>query len=380
MTDDQPSTRRSHLYSYHKAKGKLVDFAGYPMPLWYKGIIEEHMAVRNAAGIFDVSHMGRFVIRGSDAHPFLNHVLPTDLSKLQDGGAGYSVLCNEKGGIVDDVVTYRFSQDRFLMVVNAANIDKDYAWLKRHAVGYNVEVEDRTQDIALVSLQGPRSKSIIQGLAGEDLSAFRRFTYRELKICGFDVFVGRTGYTGEDGYEIFIPDCPSSRPEKAEKVWDTILANYGSLGVLPCGLGARDTLRLEAGLCLYGLDIDENTSPLEANYGWLVSLEKGRFIGSEAIMEAKERLQRTRVGLEMEGGGVPRQGCDILVGQETVGKITSGSFSPLLRKGVGMGYVSKHYATAGNKIDVLVRGKRYSAAIKNFPLYDPKVYGWKRGS
>ena len=370
--------KRSHLYSYHERNGRMVEFAGYSMPLWYKGISEEHLAVRNSAGLFDVSHMGRFLVQGPDSYACLNHLLPSELAKLQEGGATYSVLCNEEGGIVDDVVVLRLSPERFLMIVNAANIEKDFSWITRHSTGYRVELADETGKIALLALQGPLAKPILEALTGADLRGMKRFTHRATDIDGARVILSRTGYTGEDGFELLVLDSPVSDPEKAENVWDRILSEYGSRGVLPCGLGARDTLRLEAGLCLYGQDIDETTGPFEANLGWLVSLEKKDFVGKAALEARKGNRGRRRMGLEMEAGGIPRHGCEVLIEGRPIGTVTSGTFSPLLKKGIAMGYLPEADASPGGRVEVSIRAKRWPAMITNPPFYDTQRYGWRR--
>ncbi|MBI2184747.1 MAG: glycine cleavage system aminomethyltransferase GcvT [Thaumarchaeota archaeon] len=372
------SLKHSHLYSYHAANSRLASFAGYDMPLWYKGISNEHMAVRTAAGLFDVSHMGRFSIKGRDANSFIDHMIPTNLVKVADGGAAYSVLCDDNAGIMDDILVYRFSSDDFIIVVNAANIDKDYGWFKQHLDGYQATMIDETQSIALLALQGPKAKAIIQSLTAEDVGNIKRFTHRRVALSGVDALISRTGYTGEDGFEIFVPDCHVSRPLQAEKVWSQILSDFATWGVLPCGLGARDTLRLEAGLCLYGQDIDGSTNPFEANLAWLVHMDKGDFVGRKALMELKDHETRKRIGISMEVGGIPRHGCEVLVKSEYVGRVTSGSFSPLLRKGIAMGYVAERYTGEGTAVEVSIRGKEWPATVKNPPFYDPKLYGWKR--
>jgi aminomethyltransferase len=358
----------------------MTAFAGFEMPLYYKDIGPEHLAVRNSVGIFDISHMGRLIITGADVEQFLNYVLTNDVSTLQPDSAQYSVMCNESGGILDDFVLYRIEKEKFLLIPNASNREKDYAWLIKHSENYKVEIEDVSDDVAMFAVQGPNAAKTLQQISTEDLSLVGRFKCRKARLANVKVFLARTGYTGEDGFEVFIWNTPLTRPDNAVKLWSTILEKGKNWGIEPCGLGARDTLRLEAGLCLYGNDIAESTSPIEAGLGFVVKLQKERFIGREVLVKQKdEGAKRRRVGLKMLSSGIPR--ADYEIHGETGGKIgllTSGTFSPLLKCGIGMGYVGAAQAQEGKRVGVKIRDKTAVGQITAFPLYDADKYGFKR--
>ncbi len=360
----------------------MVEFGGFEMPLWYEGIIPEHMAVREAAGIFDVSHMGRFLVKGPGAEPFLNYVTTNDVSALKPGQSHYSLFCNERGGIVDDVVVLRLAEDSFLLVVNAANRAKDMVWLKKHAGGASgkVELADISDQVAMMAVQGPKALEVLQPLSSEDLSSLRWHTFLEAEVAGARALVARMGYTGEDGFELYIWDAPVEAPEKALKVWEAILEAGEPLGLKPCGLGARDTLRLEAGYCLYGSDIDEGTTPIEAGLSLAVKFEKGPFIGREALEEqAAKGPGRVRVCLKLLERGVPRAHQPVLdAGGREVGHITSGTFSPILKRGIAMAYVPPELAEPGTELYVALRARRAKAVVVKPPFYDPSKYGRKR--
>lgn len=372
--------RRTQLYQVHKQTAKLTDFAGFEMPLYYKGIIPEHLAVRNSVGVFDISHMGRVLVTGGDSERFLNYVITNDVSKLLPNTAQYSVMCTEEGGIVDDFVVYRIEPDRFLIVFNASNRAKDYGWLTKHVEGFNVRIEDVSDNVAMLAVQGPKAVKVLQEISSEDLSSIERFKCAHVSLAGVRVFLARTGYSGEDGFEVFIWNASLSDPSNALNVWNVALETGRSVGIEPCGLGARDTLRLEAGLCLYGNDIDEYTSPMEAGLGFVVKFQKDRFIGKASLERQKsEGVRRKRVGLVMLGEGIPRPSFEVY--SENGGKIgvlTSGTFSPLLKRGIGMGYVDKSQALEGSVVNIGVRGRQARARISAFPLYDPEKYGYKR--
>ena len=358
-------------------------FAGFEMPLWYKGIIPEHLAVRNSVGIFDITHMGRAIITGPEAEKFLNYVSTNDVSKLTPLSAQYSTLCNEKGGIKDDFVVSRLEKDKFLMVYNASNRAKDYEWLTLHARKFDVKVEDASDNIAMFAVQGPKAEETLQKISTEDLSQIGRFKCGWTKLADIQVFLSRTGYTGEDGFEIFVWNSPISNPEKAVKVWNSILEAGREFGIQPCGLGARDTLRLEAGMCLYGNDINEDTTPLEARISFVVKFDKDEFIGKEALLKQKEEgLKRRRIGIKMLERGIPRKGYGIYKNGEKIGEITSGTFSPFLENGIGMGYVKIEYDNEGEKVTVDIRGKQLKAEIIKLPFYQRRgdtiiLYGKK---
>ena len=375
--------KKTHLYNFHKQNAKMTLFAGFEMPLWYKGIIPEHLAVRNSVGIFDITHMGRAIITGPEAEKFLNYVSTNDVSKLTPLSAQYSTVCNEKGGIKDDFVVSRLEKDKFLMVYNASNRAKDYEWLTLHAKKFDVKVEDASDNIAMFAVQGPKAEETLQKISTEDLSQIGRFKCGWTKLADIQVFLSRTGYTGEDGFEIFVWNSPISNPEKAVKVWNSILEAGREFGIQPCGLGARDTLRLEAGMCLYGNDINEDTTPLEARISFVVKFDKDEFIGKEALLKQKEEgLKRRRIGIKMLERGIPRRGYGIYKNGEKIGEITSGTFSPFLENGIGMGYVKIEYDNEGEKVTVDIRGKQLKAEIIKLPFYQRRgdaiiLYGKK---
>ena len=350
------------------------------MPIYYKDITPEHLAVRNSVGVFDISHMGRVLVTGIDSERFLNYLITNDVSTLQPNAAQYSVMCTENGGIIDDFVLYRLENEKFLVVFNASNREKDYNWLVRNAKSYDVKIEEISDDVAMFAIQGPNAEKTLQEISTEDLNKIGRFRCGPSKLAGVEVFLSRTGYTGEDGFEVFVWNASLAKPENAVKLWKTILEAGKTLGIEPCGLGARDTLRLEAGLCLYGNDIDETTTPLEAALGFVVKLQKDRFIGKEVLMKQKaEGMKRKRVGIRMTDRGIPRQGFEIYTESgERAGSMTSGTFSPLLNFGIGMGYVQTSQAQEGNTVGVRIRDKTASGRITSFPFYDTEKYGFKR--
>lgn len=350
------------------------------MPIYYKDVGPEHVAVRNKAGIFDISHMGRVLITGRDSESFLNEVITNDVSVLQPNAALYSVMCNENGGIIDDFVLYRMEKERFLVVFNASNREKDYNWMIMNTKNFEVKIKEISDSVAMLSVQGPSAEKTLQKISTFDLSRIGRFRCGQSKLGGIEVFLSRTGYTGEDGFEVFVWDASLENPYNAVKLWNAILESGKVFGIEPCGLGARDTLRLEAGLCLYGNDINETTTPLEAALGFVVKLDKSRFVGKEALLKQKtDGIKRKRVGIRMTDRGIPRQGFDIYAeAEERIGKITSGTFSPLLNVGMGMGYVQMPYAQTEKAVAVEIRGRMARARIAGFPLYDTDSYGFKR--
>lgn len=372
--------RRTQLYEIHRKTAKLMAFAGFEMPVYYKDITPEHLAVRNSVGIFDISHMGRVLITGIDSERFLNYVITNDVSVLQPSAAQYSVMCTENGGIIDDFVLYRMEKERFLVVFNASNREKDYNWMMKNAKDFDVKIEEVSESVAMLAVQGPNAEKTLQKISTEDLSKIGRFKCGQSKLAGVEAFLSRTGYTGEDGFEIFVWNASLEKPDNAVKLWKAILESGKTFGIEPCGLGARDTLRLEAGLCLYGNDIDETTTPLEAMLGFVVKLQKDRFTGKEALSKQKaEGVKRKRVGIRMTDGGIPRQGFDIYAETEgRIGSMTSGTFSPLLNLGIGMGYVQVPYAQAGKAVRVRIREKTASGRIAEFPVYNTDLYGFKR--
>jgi aminomethyltransferase len=350
--------KRTPLYEAHIAAGaKLVDFAGWEMPVSYDGIRAEHLRVRSACGVFDVSHMGEIETEGPEAADLLQRLLSNDVSKIEVGGAQYSCLCNEDGGVLDDLFTYRIGEEQFLTVTNAANHQRDLEWFEAHAVEFKATVSDRIDAFAMLAVQGPDARGIVGRLVEGELPA--RFRTEELMIDGCPALVCGTGYTGEDGVELLVA------PEEARKVWDALLG----AGAGPAGLGARDTLRLEVNYCLYGNDLTEERTPIEAGLGWCVKEDTG-FCGSEACRRVREHgPDELLEPFVITGAGIPRQGNRIVVGDEEVGEVTSGTMSPSLEVGIGMGYLRSDLAEPGSPVEIDVRGKRRPAEIRERPLY-----------
>lgn len=370
---------RTHLHEFHRKHGRLAEFGGFEMPVWYRGITSEHLAVRNAVGIFDVTHMGRCVIDGKDAAVFLNHLLTRDAASMSINQGRYSLMCNTRGGIVDDLVVFRLGQEQFLMVYNASNRWKNYAWIRDHAQGFHLQIKDVSDDVAMFAVQGPNALNSLQPIADMDLAGLRYYWGSWTTLGDFKVFVTRTGYTGEDGFEVFLWDTPLAESETAERLWQSILKAGQAYGIEPCGLGARDTLRSEAGMCLYGNDIDEDTTPLEARLDFAVQLEKEDFIGKEAVLEQKSvGAKRLRVGIRLLDRGIPRRENKIVLKEKEIGSLTSGTLSPLLKCGIGMGYVPPEYAQLGTHVGIMVRRAPIHAVIVKMPFYDPTTYGRTR--
>lgn len=370
--------KQLHLAKVHQAlKAQMVPFVGWEMPLQYTSIAEEHMVVRESVGLFDISHMGEISVRGGGAASFLQHVTTNDISKLGVLDSQYSTVLNERGGIKDDIFIYRLGEQEYFVVVNAVNVKKICDWFKQHARG-KIEVEDITLTTVMLALQGPKAERVLQQLTDFELGGLKRFKAAFMKVVGLQLLVSRTGYTGEDGFELYLMDEPASNPRRAEKLWNALLSAGEGIGIRPCGIGARDTTRLEAGYVLYGNELAENITPFEARISYAVKLEKGEFIGREALMEQKRVGQkRTRIGLRMLERGVPRQGYKLLKGGEEIGHVTSGTMSPLLNVGIAMGYASPGL-TPGEKIVVDIRGKSHAAEIVSWPFYDPDKYGFAR--
>jgi aminomethyltransferase len=350
----QTALRRTALHERHAAAGaKLVPFAGWEMPVQYEGIRQEHLAVRRDAGIFDVSHMGQVETRGPDAVVFLQRVLSNDVRRIPEGGAQYSVMCREDGGVLDDLFTYRLSDCEFLTVTNAANHDKDLAWLQAHASEFDVDVVDVASQFGMLAVQGPRAQALVRGLSDGPLPS--RMHCCERTVAGAGTLVCRTGYTGEDGVELLLD------PSDAPAVWDAILAE----GATPCGLGARDTLRLEVCFHLYGNDLMETRGPIEAGLGWCCKEETG-FIGAEATSAVRrEGAEEKLVPFVIDGPGIARAGNPVVGG----GEVTSGTFSPCLGRGIGMAYLPSDRAEPGNRFEIDVRGNIRDAVVERKPLY-----------
>jgi aminomethyltransferase len=372
-------SKRTHLHNFHRQQGHLTTFAGFEHALWYEGVIPEHLAVRNAVGLFDITHMGRCTVRGVNAAALLDYLLTRDISLMKVNQGHYAIMCNNHGGITDDLVVFRLEEDTFLLVYNASNREKDYKWIHSHAKDFNVQTRDVSDEVAMFAIQGPKALATLQPLSDVDLSGIRRYWGRWVNLNDLEVLLTRSGYTGEDGFEVYLWDTPLEKPEKAEKLWQTILKAGEEYGIKPCGLGARDTLRLEAGMCLYGNDIDEDTTPLEAKLTFTVRFEKDNFIGKDALLKQKdEGLKRIRVGLRMLKRGIPRHGYEIFLDGKKIGHVTSGTFSPVLQRGIGMGYVPPEHAAIGTQVDIKIRKSFYSAEIVKMPFYDTTRYGWQR--
>jgi aminomethyltransferase len=361
--------KRTHLYEYHKKHGNIVDYAGFDLPVWFEGIIPECRSVRNNCGIFDVSHMGRVLAEGKSAELFLNQITTNDVSKLTVGRGQYTLLCNSKGGIIDDLTIFRIDTMRYLVVYNAGNRDKNWNWLLKNKPRSDVTLSDISDNVAMFAIQGPRAGTVLWNVSGVKLEEVEKYGTRDVKVAGISCLLTRSGYTGEDGFEIYVWNTSVNEPTSAVKVWEKILSGGRGLGISPVGLGARDVLRLEAGMCLYGNDIDENTSPVEARLNWVVRLEKPDFVGKKAIVDLKEKgPTRVRAGFRMREKGIPRHGQDIVV-DDMGGKVSSGTFSPTLSVGIGMGYVPPSLATIGESFGVGIRDRRVMAEVVKLPFY-----------
>jgi glycine cleavage system T protein (aminomethyltransferase) len=346
----------------------MVDFGGWDMPVQYPaGTIEEHLRTRTHAGLFDVSHMGEIDVRGSDAIAFVNRLTSNDVTKLVDGQAHYTALTTPAGTVIDDLLVYRLAGDHLLLVVNAGTTDKDWEWISSHHQGESVELRNASAEYCQLALQGPDAESILQKLTDLPLAEIKYYHFKRGTVDGVSGIVSRTGYTGEDGFEVYAP------ADRAEQLWNKILeaGDSGSpTGVIPCGLAARNTLRLEAGMALYGHEIDETTTLLEANLGWICKLDKGDFTGREALVRQKEEgLKRKLVGFEVTERGIARDDQDVLVGDDRVGKVTSGSPAPFLKKNIGFAYVPIEYASAGQELKIDVRGRLVGAQVVKTPFY-----------
>jgi len=362
MTD---GLKLTPLHGRHVALGgKMVPFAGFSMPVQYpSGITAEHRAVREMAGLFDVSHMGEFIVRGPDALDFVQKISVNDASKIEVGQAQYSAMCLESGCIIDDLIIYRFD-DRYMLVVNAANLDKDWAHVSAHAADFDVEVENASDRIALLALQGPVARELLRPLADLDVDDVKYYRFREGHVAGVPAVISGTGYTGEDGFELYVP------ADRAGELWDALLAAGKADGLIPAGLGARDSLRLEVGYALYGNDLDEEHTTLESGLGWVTKLDKGDFVGRDALAAQKESgVTRRLVGLRLEGRAFPRPGYDIVFEGEVVGNVTSGTISPTLGHGVALGYVPVELSRADTVVQVDARGKLVDAVVQRPPFY-----------
>jgi glycine cleavage system T protein (aminomethyltransferase) len=357
--------KNTPLNDEHVALGaKMVPFAGYSMPVQYpSGIRAEHQAVREACGLFDVSHMGEFLVRGSEALDFVQRISVNDAAKIEVGQAQYSAMCLESGCVIDDLIIYRFA-DRYMLVVNAANLAKDWAWVQRHAADFDVDIEDVSDQTALLALQGPNARAVLRPLASLDVDDVKYYRFAEGEVAGVPAVISGTGYTGEDGFELYVP------ADRASELWRALLQAGGASGLIPAGLGARDSLRLEVGYALYGNDLDEEHTTLESGLGWVTKLDKGDFVGRDALASRKEAgVTRRLVGLRLTGKGFPRPGYDVVSDGERVGTVTSGTLSPTLGYGVALGYVPVALSKADTEVHIDVRGTMVSAVVQRPPFY-----------
>jgi aminomethyltransferase len=365
----EPALKQTPLNGAHRRLGgRMVEFGGWDMPVQYpEGTVEEHTATRTRAGLFDVSHMGEIEVQGPDAIAFVNRLCSNDASKLIDGQAQYTALTTERGTVVDDLLVYRFGPERLLLVVNASTTDKDWDWITSHKRDERVSLANRSADFCQIAIQGPSAVNILQTLTDVPLEEIKYYHFREGEVDGVPGIISRTGYTGEDGFEVY------AAPERAEQLWDRMLeaGRHGEPGgIVPCGLAARNTLRLEAGMALYGHEITEETTLLEANLGWITKLAKGDFNGREALARQKEEgVKRRLVGFEVADRGIARDEQDVYVEGEKVGRVTSGSPAPYLKKNIGMAYVPAGHAEAGREIQVDVRGRMVAARVVPVPFY-----------
>lgn len=342
----------------------MVDFAGWSMPIQYSSIVEEHDSVRQSCGLFDIAHMGRIWVRGEGAVAFLDHVATNHVAQTKPGQVRYSLVCNESGGILDDVLIYNLETE-FLVVVNASNREKILAWFEVHRSGFDVEIDDRTQETFMLAIQGPQSQAILSTLTDVDLSAMKYYTVQRGRVDGVEALVSRTGYTGEDGFEVIVENA------EAVKVWTACAAAGEQSGLKPCGLGCRDTLRLEAAMPLYGHEMDETVDPITAGLSFGVKLKKSSFLGHEAIRQKANESESLpkRIGVMLSGRRIAREGATLHVEAEQVGKVTSGTFSPTLQKSLAMGYIDPKYATPGTAVEVDIRGKREPGEVTALPFY-----------
>ena len=368
MTQPASGTlKKTPLHARHRALGaRMVEFGGWDMPVEYSGIVDEHMAVRTRGGLFDVSHMGEIEIAGADALRAVQHITSNDAAKLANNQIQYSALTTPQGTFVDDVLTYRIADDHFMLVVNASNIMKDFHWIVEHVkeAGGDAAAVNTSSRYALMALQGPVAKDVLQTLTGVNLAGIKYYWFATGEVAGVRVTISRTGYTGEDGFEVFVP------PSSADRVWDAILQAGKSAGVVPAGLGARDTLRLEAAMRLYGNDMDETTTVVEADLGWIVGWKKDEFLGHDVLKRQKaEGAPRKLVGFEMMERAIGRHGYDVYVDGQKAGVVTSGTQTPFLKKAIGMAYLPADRTAPGTEFEIDVRGRRAKAGVVPMPFY-----------
>lgn len=355
--------KKTTFYNVHVKEGaKIVEFAGYYMPVQYSSIIAEHKAVRNSVGVFDVSHMGEVFVKGNKALDFVQLITVNDASKLAPGRVQYSAMCYQDGGIVDDLLVYRLAENEFMLVINASNIEKDFEWMKKNNIG--AELQNRSDEYSLLAVQGPNSKKVVQKLTTDPLD-MEYYHFIKTRINGIDMLVSRTGYTGELGYELYF----TGDEKTAEAIWNAVMGAGKEFDIQPTGLGCRDSLRLEMGFCLYGNDIDQTTNPLEAGLGWITKLKKDKFIGKESLLKVQEEgLKRKLVPVSTNEKAFPRHGYDFTVNGKKIGTVTSGTVSPVLDKPIALGYVETAFSGEGSKINFSIRGKEIPAEVVKLPF------------
>ncbi len=354
------NSQKTPLYEEHlNLKGKVVDFHGWALPIEYEGILQEHEAVRERAGLFDVSHMGEIRIKGQEAEAFVQYLMTNDIKGLNDGQIVYTFMCYPDGGVVDDLLVYKYDSEHYYLVVNASNVEKDFQWITDQQQSYKVEIENESEEVAEVALQGPKAEAILQKLTETPLEEITFFTFKDgVRIKGKDCLVSRTGYTGEDGFEIYM------KPEDAREIWQAILKAGEEDGIKPAGLGARDTLRFEAGLPLYGNELSKEITPLEAGFGFFVKFTEEDFIGKAALKKQKEEgLERKIVGFELTKKGIPREGYEVYKDGEKIGYVTTGYLSPTLNKSIGLALIDIEHSKMGSTIQVKIRKREIDATI-----------------
>jgi aminomethyltransferase len=374
---------RTQLYDWHVKHGDVIPFAGWEMPVRYTDIREEHMAVRNSVGMFDTSHMSRFVITGPQATEFLQTVTTNNVSKLKVNDGQYTTCLNEKGGIHDDLTLYRVGEEEYIWITNAANGPKISAHLLKHASKFEVEVIDKSREITMIAVQGPNALKLMDKMAGQDVSENPRFSSYRVKLSGYDCYLCRTGYTGEDGVEILLLDTPMNDEGKKRAIsfWEELLNQGKEFDIRPCGLGSRDSCRLEAGFVLYGHELDEETSPIEARIPYAVKFKvEPHYIGYDVAKNHKKEggIRKTRIGLVMIDRGIPREHYPILQNGKQIGEVTSGGLAPTINKGVALGYVTPETVDNGDIVEVDIKGRMRKAEVTKWPFYDTELYGASR--
>ncbi len=374
---------RTQLYDWHVKHGDVIPFAGWEMPVRYTDIREEHMAVRNSIGIFDTSHMSRFIIKGQQACEFLQTLTTNNVTKLKINEGHYTTCLNERGGIHDDLTLYRIGEEEYIWITNAINGPKISSHLLKHSKNFDVNVDDKSRDITMIAVQGPNALKLMNKMADRDVSEYPRFSSYPVKLAEFDSYLCRTGYTGEDGVEILLLDTPFSEEGKKKAItfWNELLTQGEEFNIKPCGLGARDSTRLEAGLVLYGHELDEDTSPIEARIPYAVKFKVDpHYIGYDVVEHHKKEggIRKTRIGLVMLDRGIPRENYPLLLNSETIGKVSSGGLAPTLNKGIALAYVKPETVNVGDIVEIDIKGRMRNAEVVTWPFYDPTVYGASR--